>query len=136
MENLPNCPKCNSEYTYEDGSLLVCPECAYEWSPEASNEEEVQGVNDNVELAHANKYMRQVINEKWMRQGVTFVNPDTTYVGPDVTFGHDVTIYPNTYFYGKTTIGDYTVVTPGTYLNNATIGSHCLIDASEITACN
>lgn len=100
---------------------------------EASNEEEVQGVNDNVELAHANKYMRQVINEKWMRQGVTFVNPDTTYVGPDVTFGHDVTIYPNTYFYGKTTIGDYTVVTPGTYLNNATIGSHCLIDASEIT---
>ena len=36
MENLPNCPKCNSEYTYEDGSLLVCPECAYEWSPEAN----------------------------------------------------------------------------------------------------
>ena len=32
MENLPNCPKCNSEYTYEDGSLLVCPECAYEWT--------------------------------------------------------------------------------------------------------
>ena len=29
---LPNCPKCNSEYTYEDGSLLVCPECAHEWS--------------------------------------------------------------------------------------------------------
>lgn len=33
MENLPNCPKCNSEYTYEDGSMLVCPECAYEWNP-------------------------------------------------------------------------------------------------------
>lgn len=33
MSNLPNCPKCNSEYTYEDGSLLVCPECAYEWNP-------------------------------------------------------------------------------------------------------
>lgn len=32
MSNLPNCPKCNSEYTYEDGSLLVCPECAHEWS--------------------------------------------------------------------------------------------------------
>ena len=50
MENLPNCPKCNSEYTYEDGSLLVCPECAYEWSPEASNEEEnvIKDVNGNV----------------------------------------------------------------------------------------
>ena len=32
MSNLPNCPECNSEYTYEDGSLLVCPECAHEWS--------------------------------------------------------------------------------------------------------
>lgn len=38
MEQLPNCPKCGSEYTYEDGSLLVCPECAHEWS--AATEEE------------------------------------------------------------------------------------------------
>lgn len=32
MADLPQCPKCNSEYTYEDGSLLVCPECAHEWA--------------------------------------------------------------------------------------------------------
>ena len=32
MTTLPNCPKCNSEYTYEDGSLLVCPECSHEWT--------------------------------------------------------------------------------------------------------
>ena len=31
MATLPNCPKCNSEYTYEDGVLFVCPECAHEW---------------------------------------------------------------------------------------------------------
>lgn len=35
MSGLPNCPKCNSEYTYEDGALLVCPECAHEWAPDA-----------------------------------------------------------------------------------------------------
>ena len=29
-DKLPNCPKCNSEYTYEDGALLVCPECGHE----------------------------------------------------------------------------------------------------------
>ena len=41
MNNLPNCPKCHSEYVYEDGSLLVCPECAYEWNPaEAAEVEE------------------------------------------------------------------------------------------------
>lgn len=38
MENLPNCPVCNSEYAYEDGSLLVCPECAHEWSLAAETE--------------------------------------------------------------------------------------------------
>ena len=40
METLPNCPKCNSEYVYEDGALLVCPECAYEWNPADVAEEE------------------------------------------------------------------------------------------------
>lgn len=33
MNNLPNCPQCNSEYVYEGGALLVCPECAHEWNP-------------------------------------------------------------------------------------------------------
>jgi len=37
MSNLPNCPKCNSEYAYEDGNMLVCPECAHEWSREDAN---------------------------------------------------------------------------------------------------
>ena len=32
MSTLPPCPKCNSEFTYEDGELLICPECAHEWS--------------------------------------------------------------------------------------------------------
>ena len=31
MSTLPPCPKCNCEFTYEDGSLCVCPECAHEW---------------------------------------------------------------------------------------------------------
>ncbi|BCG61618.1 MULTISPECIES: zinc ribbon domain-containing protein YjdM [Paenibacillus] len=38
MSNLPNCPKCNSEYTYEDRSLYVCPECAHEWTLESEPE--------------------------------------------------------------------------------------------------
>ncbi len=44
MINLPNCPKCNSEYTYEDGSLLICPECSYEWSLEQNNSAEEENV--------------------------------------------------------------------------------------------
>ncbi len=46
---IPNCPKCNSEYTYEDGSLVVCPECAYEWNPEFEVDENVvKDVNGNI----------------------------------------------------------------------------------------
>ena len=50
MENYPNCPKCNSEYTYEDGNLFVCPECAHEWSKESEQVEEnvIKDANGNV----------------------------------------------------------------------------------------
>ncbi|MGV3027143.1 zinc ribbon domain-containing protein YjdM [Streptococcus hyovaginalis] len=44
---IPNCPKCQSEYVYEDGHLLVCPECAYEWSPEDVVEDEGLVVKDS-----------------------------------------------------------------------------------------
>ena len=50
MNTLPNCPKCNSEYTYEDGSLLVCPECAHEWDLNQADEEVtvIKDANGNV----------------------------------------------------------------------------------------
>jgi len=38
MSNLPACPKCESSYVYEDGSLLICPECAHEWSKDSDTE--------------------------------------------------------------------------------------------------
>jgi protein PhnA len=46
MSALPNCPKCNSEYTYEDGSLLICPECGHEWSLETASVEEESVIKD------------------------------------------------------------------------------------------
>ena len=38
MQALPKCPKCNSEYTYEDGNILICPECTYEWTLNSENQ--------------------------------------------------------------------------------------------------
>ena len=49
MSQLPICPKCNSEYTYEDGVLLVCPECSHEWEAGAGTQEKVvKDANGNV----------------------------------------------------------------------------------------
>ncbi|MEN8366860.1 zinc ribbon domain-containing protein YjdM [Acinetobacter bereziniae] len=42
--SLPNCPKCSSEYTYEDGDLLICPECSYEWKEGGLSQAEEQVV--------------------------------------------------------------------------------------------
>ncbi|ASD69538.1 zinc ribbon domain-containing protein YjdM [Pseudoalteromonas piscicida] len=44
--SLPPCPKCNSEYVYQDQSQLVCPECAYEWDPNATATEDDIQVKD------------------------------------------------------------------------------------------
>ena len=43
--SLPPCPKCQSEYTYEDQELLICPECAHEWSKNAGPDEEEQALS-------------------------------------------------------------------------------------------
>ena len=50
MSTLPACPNCQSAYTYEDGAMLVCPECGHEWSAAAS-----QGAADVVEAARVIK---------------------------------------------------------------------------------
>ncbi len=52
MSNLPKCPKCSSEFTYEDGEMLICPECGYEWDKKATSDAEeekvVKDANGNV----------------------------------------------------------------------------------------
>lgn len=53
MSDFPNCPACGSEYTYEDGNMFVCPECAREWSkegePDSTQEEaKISDANGNV----------------------------------------------------------------------------------------
>lgn len=52
MSSLPKCPQCGSEYTYEDGMLYVCPECAHEWPKDAAEENAEQGAV--VRDAHGN----------------------------------------------------------------------------------
>jgi protein PhnA len=44
MSSLPPCPKCASEYTYEDNKLYICPECAHEWTKETGEENAEQGL--------------------------------------------------------------------------------------------
>jgi protein PhnA len=44
MSTIPHCPKCDSEYAYEDQEMLVCPDCGHEWAPGDQAEESVDGL--------------------------------------------------------------------------------------------
>lgn len=48
MSNFPNCPNCNSEYTYQDRELFVCPECAHEWNESSSEKISDEGLVKDV----------------------------------------------------------------------------------------
>lgn len=49
MSDLPNCPQCQSEYTYQDGNLFICPECGHEWSADGSStDDDASVIKDSV----------------------------------------------------------------------------------------
>lgn len=97
-----------------------------------NNIQEYLGVNDRLQLNRSTKWLQNKINLRHMENGVTIINQDNIYIGPDVTIENDVVIYPDTHIYGKTHIGSSSVITSGSWLENATIGEYTTIDASKI----
>ncbi len=88
---------------------------------------EVLGINTRVHLAEVTRTLQRRINEQWMLAGVTMVDPETTFIGPEVRLEPDVFIHPQTYIYGETSVGAGTVVGPQTYIESCRIGRNCRI---------
>ena len=70
----------------------------------AQDNEEIYGINSRQNLATASKIMQKRYLDELMTQGVTIVDPDTTYISPETTIGIDTIVYPNTYIEGKNKI--------------------------------
>ncbi|WLV24755.1 bifunctional UDP-N-acetylglucosamine diphosphorylase/glucosamine-1-phosphate N-acetyltransferase GlmU [Aciduricibacillus chroicocephali] len=83
---------------------------------------ETLGVNDRVALAEAEKTMRRRVNEQHMRNGVSIIDPENTYIGPDVEIGQDTVIHPGTVISGETKIGSESVIGPNSEIINCIIG--------------
>lgn len=96
------------------------------------NRDEVMGINDCVELNKAYEWMRNRINNNWMKEGVQIVDPKRTVIGKDVKIGHDVIIHPNVEILGKTEIGNFVEILPGSYLNNSKIEDRAVVDSSKV----
>ncbi|WP_270997237.1 bifunctional UDP-N-acetylglucosamine diphosphorylase/glucosamine-1-phosphate N-acetyltransferase GlmU [Listeria seeligeri] len=94
--------------------------------------EESLGVNDRIALAEASKLMQRRINENHMRNGVTLVNPESTYIDINVKIGQDTVVEPGVMLRGDTVIGDDCVVTSGSEIVNSIIGERVHIRSSSI----
>ncbi len=98
----------------------------------AEDASETWGINSRVQLAQATKYMQQRINEAFMMEGVTMLDPDLVWIGPDVKLENDVEILPMTILYGNTCVGMNSKLGPNTRITNCEIGSGCTIDESVL----
>lgn len=83
---------------------------------------ETLGVNDRIQLANVGKIKNASLVEKLMLGGVTVIEPQTLYVGADVSVGTDTVIYPNTILEGDTKIGENCIIGPNTTLKNTKVG--------------
>lgn len=97
-----------------------------------SNNSDALGVNDRVALAKATRLMRQRINEKHMRNGVTLIDPESTYIDVDVTIGSDSVIEPGVYLKGNTVIGEDTIIGAHSIIEDSKIGNNVVIKQSSI----
>ena len=94
--------------------------------------EETLGVNSRVQLAEVEAVLRKRINNKHLENGVTIIDPNTTYIGIDVEIGQDTIIYPGNVLEGNTVIGKNCVLYPNSRINNSVIGESVDIQSSVI----
>ena len=82
---------------------------------------EILGVNDRVQLAESAALLRDRINDHWMREGVTIIDPTTTWIDATATLAKDVTLHPGSAILGLTTIATGAVIGPRTTLTNCVV---------------
>ena len=93
---------------------------------------ETIGINTRVHLSEAEAAMRQRINRDHMLNGVSMMDPASTYIEVGVKIGRDTTLLPNTYLHGKTEIGEGNVIGPNAIIRDTKIGNGCKILASVL----
>jgi bifunctional UDP-N-acetylglucosamine pyrophosphorylase/glucosamine-1-phosphate N-acetyltransferase len=94
----------------------------------ADDPTETVGVNDRIQLAHAEAVLRSRTNLAWMRQGVTMVDPTRTYLDATVRLAPDVTLFPGTILQGSTVVGAHCEVGPDTRLVDTVVGADCVVE--------
>jgi bifunctional UDP-N-acetylglucosamine pyrophosphorylase / glucosamine-1-phosphate N-acetyltransferase len=105
---------------------------------QAGDWREAIGVDSKADLARAEAIIRLQVLERLMANGVTIIDPQTTYVHPEVEVGCDTVLHPNTHLLGKTVVGEDCEIWPNTVIRDSTLEDgvtifpSCVITASVI----
>jgi bifunctional UDP-N-acetylglucosamine pyrophosphorylase/glucosamine-1-phosphate N-acetyltransferase len=91
---------------------------------------EAAGVNDRAQLAVAEAELRDRINERWMRRGVTMWDPERTYVDAHVELAPDVSLLPGVILRGRCVVGEGTEIGPNCLLTDTTVGQRATVSES------
>lgn len=92
--------------------------------------DEILGINDRVQLNAVQKIMQERINKKYMLSGVTFLSPDSVFIGKDVEIESDTVILPGTIIKGNTKIGRNCVIGPNTQIDDSVVKDNVEINSS------
>ena len=95
-----------------------------------SDPDECLGAGTRAEMVAVEKAFRRRATRYWLTQGVTIVEPNSTFIDPDVTIGQDTVLWPNSYLQGHTAVGQDCVIGPNTILRNTAVGDGCCIEQS------
>ncbi|KGR76569.1 bifunctional UDP-N-acetylglucosamine diphosphorylase/glucosamine-1-phosphate N-acetyltransferase GlmU [Ureibacillus manganicus] len=93
---------------------------------------EILGVNDRVALSQAEEIMRNRINEKHMRNGVTIINPSNTHISIEAIIGRDTIIKPGVVIEGNTIIGEDCIIGPNSQIVSSQIGDRTTVTNSVV----
>jgi len=90
--------------------------------------EEAAGINDRVQLAAAEAVLRRRTADRWLRAGVTMIDPERIALDTTVRLGTDVTLFPGTLLQGETVIGDHAEIGPNTRLVDCIVGANTRLE--------
>ncbi|MBI4652405.1 bifunctional UDP-N-acetylglucosamine diphosphorylase/glucosamine-1-phosphate N-acetyltransferase GlmU [Candidatus Desantisbacteria bacterium] len=99
---------------------------------EAENQQEIMGINNRSELAKVSELIRKSILEYWMRNGVTIIHPESTFIDADVKIENDVTIYPFTIIEGKSIIKSNCIIGPFSYVKDSSLSNGVELNNSRV----
>lgn len=130
LERIERSPK--GEYYLTDAIALAVQDGQQVQAMVHDDLVETIGINTRVHLAEAEAAMRQRINRALMLEGVTMVDPGSTYVEAGVSIGRDTVLLPNTYLQGKTAIGADCRIGPGSLIRDSQVGDGCRVMMSVV----